>query len=180
MAPVPPHTAKRLKYHYQGPFGQHTMLFHGVTGVTDGDLVTAARQVAEAMAALQWNGTTWQGAELSQPGSGLYFPVDAGDDIVGSSGFSPGGNSAPSYMLSFTGRSQSTGVRARLFMFEGAASYTPNMRYTPGESAQVDGIIQALIDTSSVIGAIDGSQVIWHFYANAGQNDYITRRARNS
>ena len=75
MAPVPPNTAKRIRAHYVGPFGTHSMLFHATTGLADADFIGDVVDALDQMVNCQYNGTTWDTAEIAQPGSALFFPI---------------------------------------------------------------------------------------------------------
>ena len=54
------------------------------------------------------------------------------------------------------------------------------MRLSSAENADVSAIVSAIIAANEQVGAIDGSAITPYAYANVGQNDYITHKARRS
>jgi hypothetical protein len=54
------------------------------------------------------------------------------------------------------------------------------MRFSVGENADVLAIVEAIEAGAATIGAIDGSPIGVYQYANVGQNDYLTHRARRT
>lgn len=178
MAPVPPNTTMRLRVHYTGPFDSHTMLFHAQTGITVADFVGDVQDIVDQLVNIQYNGTVWATAELAAAGSPLFFPEASWTPITSGSGFNPAVGSGPSTFIQFGGRGLNNGVRVKLYAFETYLLPTNNMRYTAGENAAVDAVVTELLDANNNVGAIDGDVVGWYNYANSGQNDFITHRAR--
>lgn len=178
MPPVPPNTTKRIRAHYTGPFDSHTMLFHATTGLSDSDFIGDVKDIIDQMSNLQYNGTTWDTAEIAQPGSALFFPITPWDAITSGSGFNPTVGSGPSTFVQFGGRGLNGGVRVKLYLFETYLLPTHNMRYIPAENAAVDAVIAELVSADNNVGTISGDVVGWYNYANSGQNDFITHRAR--
>lgn len=180
MSVTPRNTALRLKVHYQGPFGAHTMLFHGQTGTTAAELVASAQNIINLMKDACWDGTTFNVAEISQPGSDIFTIYPAWVPKVASNGIAPNAVSSPSTFLQFGGRSTSTGKRAKWYLFECREQPSQKMRYQLGQNGRVDGILAALDNEAGVIAAVDGTEVVPYRYANVGENDFLTHRARRS
>lgn len=178
MAPVPPNTTMRLRAHYTGPFDSHTMLFHATTGLSEADFIGDVQDIIDQMANCQYNGTVWDTAELAAAGSNLFFPVATWTPITSGSAINPVTGSGPSTFIQWGGRGLNDGVRVKLYLFETYLLPTDNMRYTPGENAAVDAVVTELQSADNNVGAIDGDTVGWYNYANSGQNDFITHRAR--
>lgn len=180
MAPVDPTTTKRIRAHYTGPFGSHTMLFHATTGLSDADFLGDVQDVVELLANIQYDGTVWDTAESAAAGSALFFPLATWTPITSGSAIGTTGHIGASTFIQFGGRTLTSGVRTKLYLFETYLPASDNMKYTPGENAGVDAVITELQSADSNLGAIDGDIVGWYSYANGGQNDFITHRARRS
>jgi len=177
MAEVDPTTTCRLRLHYNGPFGEHTMLFHGRTGVSESALSGAVFNVVSTFAPLMFSDVVFTSAEFAAAGSPLFF--NSLWTTVNSTGpEDPTINSSPSTFMQFGGRGDSDGVRVKLYLFETGFQYRADMRYNAGENADLDDAIAQLQTQDSVIGNIAGNRVIWYNYVNVGQNDYLTHKAR--
>jgi len=177
MAPVDPTTTSRCRVHYSGPFGNHTMLFHGRTGVGEAALVSSVRNVIDLFAPLMFDGASFGSAEFAAAGSNLFFATTwASIDSTGPE--NPVINNAPSLFIEFGARGDSDGVRAKLYLFESGFLPRADMRYQAGENADLDAAIAELQSQDSVIGNIAGTHVIWYSYVNVGENDYLTHKAR--
>jgi hypothetical protein len=180
MTPTPPNTTARLKVHYTGPFGSHTMLFHALEGGGDVDFRTAVHNIVIAMVGACWNTTTFNLAEFAPAGSNV-FSIDTGwTTVTRSSATNPGVSDAPSHFAQFGGRSPTTGKRVKWYLFEDTLRDTEDMRFTTAESGDVDAIVDAITAALDQVGAIDGSAIVPYQYANVGQNDYLTHKARRS
>jgi hypothetical protein len=178
MAAADPLQAIRLKVHYTGPFGEHTMLFHGVDGVSQADLVTSVRNVLTVMVGLTWNTTSFDRAEQAIAGSNLFFAVPAWTPITRTSATNPAATDSPSHFAQFGGRSNFDGRRVKYYLFEDAMRDNEDMRFTYADNADVADVVDALAAEEDVIGTITGSQYVPYQYANVGQNDYLTHKAR--
>jgi hypothetical protein len=156
------------------------MLFHFQAGTTSDDALTTITSVVDAMANAQWDGTSWDQMEFAVGGSDIFAPVGWAA-VTADTGFNPTGDSPPSNYVNFLGRSPTTGVRARWFLFENPLAGDNQMRYTRGEKTQVDDVVDALVTAAlDNLGAIDGTGITIKLYANLGQNDHLTKRARRS
>lgn len=178
MAPVPPNTTGRLRLTYTGPRGTHKMLFHAVSGFTRDATVTGARQVVFQMAGVQYAGTTWTDAEWSAPGTNFFVPFDFLDIAAPAENPTPTDADPSAKFLSFVGRSETTGVRKRLFLFNAAYTFQADLRREGPESAAIDSILDALNTNVNNIAAIDGTRVTFKDYANQGLHDYWVRQDR--
>src|SRR3569623_185473 len=180
MAPINPTTTMRIRAHYVGPLGSHTMLFHAQDGIDRAEFIGDVQDAIDQMVARQYGTTSWNTAEFADAGESLFFPMDEWTPIASASGISPGTGSPPSAFLQFGGRTTGFGVRVKLYLFETYLAPTQNMRYTAGEAAVVDSVITELRSVDNNIGAINGGAVVWYTYANTGQNDYLTHKARRT
>lgn len=179
MAPLPVNGTDRLKVTYSGPFGTHTMMFRAPDGETHAGLVEDVQALVPLMAAAQYDGTIWGTAEYSVSGSDIFLPESDWVAVTSDSGINPSGISAPSAFLEFGGRSAG-GRRVKFYLFETFFAPSEDMKVDGGESVIVDTIIGQLNDDGSEICAIDGLVTTYYSYANLGQNDYLTHRARRS
>ena len=178
MAPIAPNTALRFRAHYTGPFGDHTMLFHAVTGTTLTDMTLAVAEFASTVGPLQYQGTIWSTAEYAMPGSNIFLPVPGWTAINDSSTNASTANSSPSRFLNWVGRDTSVGTRVKLYLFETYATAKNDMRWNAGESTAIDAVTDLLNSETSVIGNIAGRAPVWNDYANVGENDYLTHKSR--
>jgi hypothetical protein len=178
MPPANPTATSRLKVHYTGPFGQHDMLFHAVSLVARATLVASVRNVLTVMVGLCWNTTSFDGAEFAAAGSNLFFPETPWTPITRTSATNPAATDAPSHFTQFGARSGVDGRRAKWYLFEDTLRDTADMRFSIAESADVADVVAAFEAEATVIGSITGTTLNWYQYANVGQNDYITHRAR--
>lgn len=180
MAPTPPNTALRMKIHYTGFFGTHVMLFHGKTGTTLATLAASVHNIVNLMKDACWDQTTFNTAEYSEPGSSIFLPYAPWVPVTTGSEYAPQSTDSPSAFVQFGGRSMSTGKRAKWYLFNTRIRDNSKMRVRLGANGAVDGVIAALDIESGVIAAIDGTTLGIYAYANVGQNDYLTHKARRS
>ena len=180
MAVVNPLTTWRLKAQYEGPFGRHTMLFHGQLSDTSVDnLVGDVQDFIDQAVGLQWQGTVWDVAEVAPPTVAFFSPLVDWEAISSTSGFDGTTDHAPSAFVQFGGRSITTGVRVKLYLFETYVQPDANMRKNASELAAVGNVITELNSAENEISAVDGTLVNWKTYANLGQNDHLTHKARS-
>ncbi len=180
MPAVDPTTARRYKVTYAGPFGVHTMLFHNRASDTLENLRGDVSDVIDQMLPLTYDGTTFNKAEYAVPGS-TFFVIDSEwVTKTRTGGVDPDINAAPSTFIQWGGRSPEDGVRTKLYLFETPILPRDDMRYGPGENADVDQVITELNSVDTELSTVSGSGVVWYNYANVGQNDYLTHRARRS
>jgi hypothetical protein len=178
MAAVDPTTTVRVRAHYSGPLGNHTMLFHGQGGSPAADVIANVREVISLMTVLQYQDTVWDTAEVAEAGVNLFFPVVGWVAIVTTSTNDPDANSDPAKFLEFGGRDNSSGTRKKLYLFETYATTKSDMRWNAGEAAPIDDVIDALTAAPDCGANVAGRTVIWYTYANVGSNDYLVHRAR--
>ena len=179
MAPLPVNGTDRLKCTYSGPFGTHTMVFRAPDGETHAGLLADVQALVPFLAACQYDGTVWGTAEYSASGSDIFLPEVDWIAITSDSGVNPAGTNGPSAFLEFGGRSAG-GRRVKFYLFETFFSPNDKMKIEQGQSTLVDDVVGQLNDDGSEICAIDGLVTTYYTYANVGQNDYITHRARRS
>jgi hypothetical protein len=154
------------------------MLFHRVLAADNPTFIANVHDICEAMVALLWTDSEFTGADLAAAGSTIFLPV-SWDVITQEGGSAPDVNSSPSAFLNWGGR-DSNGRRVKLYLFEVSAPPRQDMRFNDGESALVDAVTDALNGEGSTIATISGLSPIWYTYANVGQNDFLTHRARRS
>jgi hypothetical protein len=156
------------------------MLFHAQTGEGDATFRTDVLNVILAMSGMCWNGTTFDSAEFAAAGSNI-FSLDPGWSVVTrTSSTNPAATDAPSHFVQFGGRSPSTGKRVKYYLFEDATRDTADMRFSIAENADVAAVVDAIEAGAATIGAIDGTPITVYQYANVGQNDFLTHKARRS
>jgi len=178
LTPVNPTTTLRIRAHYTGPFGDHTMLLHAVLGATLSEFQSAVATLIVLFQPLQWDGTTWPTAEFASPGSNIFLPVRAWTPIYQSSTITPDYNACPSMFLNWAGRDTTVGTRVKLYLFETYINIRKDMRWNHGENSVVDAVVDALNDESSVIGNIAGRIPVWNNNGIVGENAYLTHKAR--
>ena len=178
MSPTPPNTAQRIKVHYTSPGGGHYMLFHAVLGSDFGAFVDAVHDICDAMAALLYTGTSFDGAQYAVAGSAIFNPV-VWSDIPATSGVSfTAASNAASNFLQWGGRASSSGKRVKLYLLQCVELKNSKMRFASGDNAAMDAVVNELVVESAVVGNVAGEEVVWYSYTNSGQNDYLTGKAR--
>ena len=180
MAPTPPNTTFRAKLGYSGPYGAHTMLVHGFIGATIEDMRPGLIAFVNALANFQYNTVVWDTLQYAEAGVNFFTEDIAWEpvDVGGAAG--PSASDVPSRFVNFVGRSPSTAKRVKYHLFETYMNGDNNMRLTPAENANVGAVLDVLNDLDYFFDAIDGTPVVFKNYANLGQNDYLTHRARRS
>jgi len=141
--------------------------------------VTTITPVITALAALQYDNTTWDTAEYAAAGSAVSNPV-TWTPINSPGSLTPGADQGPSTFIQFGGRS-STGKRAKFYLFETFFQASATMRVLYGAVSIVDDVIDALVAaslTGEPLCVVDMSTIVPYQYANLGQNDYLTHQAR--
>lgn len=179
MSPVPPNTSASLYVDYTGPFSSHTIKFDFGSATTPANAVTKVTPVLNAMKPLLYNGASFNAARWRPAGSSVSITI-AWTPITSASGTNKGAASAPGTFLQWGGRAAS-GVRVKWYLFETYLPYTNDMRYNNGDDAGVDAVTTALIAAvagSDPVTAADMTAPSLYTYANIGQNDYWTHKAR--
>ena len=153
------------------------MLFRGISGSSQGAIVSAARSVITAMVDMQYDGTSWGSAEFAAQGSNVFLPVAGWTPIVSTSGVDPGTNNGVAKFLEF-GMRDTFGIRAKWYLYETPVQEELDYRVDGGVSTEVDAIITAFQTTAVYIGTITGVHGTMYTYANIGENDYWVHKAR--
>jgi hypothetical protein len=178
MAAVPDYTTGKLVVTYNGPRGEHKMTFYQLTGLSQAATIGGARNVITQMADVQYTGTVWGSAVWYA--AGQNFSVDVDWEPISAPIGNPGadGTDPSARYLGFVGRSTTTGVRKRFFLYNVDYLMDADLRKTVAESAATAEIVAALNESTNNIGAKDGSRVVFKPYGNQGLNDYWVRRDR--
>jgi hypothetical protein len=66
----------------------------------------------------------------------------------------------------------------KLYLFETVEKGNEDMRLLRADSADVDAVLDVLDAFENTISTISGQVPVWYQYANLGQNDYLTHKAR--
>jgi hypothetical protein len=178
MAPADPIAQIRYRVSYVGPFNRHTMLFHSVGASSLIDLRTGVAAIITAMASCVWETAVFDRAEVAAAGSPFFFPDADWVSISSTTADNPSPLAAPSQFVQWGARAPSDGRRAKWYLFESIMSNSTTMRIPEFVNAAVDAVTNALQDNGDVVGTITGSQYVVYRYANVGQNDHITHKAR--
>jgi hypothetical protein len=178
MPPTPPNTASRIRVHYSGFYGAHTMLFHGLLGIERANFLGDVQDIVTQMTGLQYNTTVWNAAEYAAEGSPLFFPMPEWTVITAANANGTTASDDPGKFMQFGGRDAFAGVRKKLYVFEMALPTRNDMRWNPGEHAAVDAVITELQSVDNENANIAGRIVIWNEYANVGSNDFLVHKAR--
>jgi hypothetical protein len=180
---LPDNTA-RLKVSYQGPRGQHTILFR--SNNIDDAFITEAHTLIQAIAnqGLFWDQTSFTGAQAAAQGSNVFIPVawtaiTIPADAPGAG--NPTENDAYGMGLSINGRTLG-GHRVRYFLFNVHVLQDRDSRITNAESAQVTAIVQAFTNFAGaaepLIGIDRTGIAAIYGFADVNINKRIARRAR--
>jgi hypothetical protein len=154
------------------------MLFHGGEGDDAAALREMVADVIQPLSGMCWNGTTFNVAEFAAAGSNLFFLDGVWTPITRTSATNPGANDTPSQFVQFGGRSPVDGTRVKLYLFETVEKGNEDMRLLRADSADVDAVLDVLDAFENTISTISGQVPVWYQYANLGQNDYLTHKAR--
>jgi hypothetical protein len=172
MAPLPPNSTARYKFHYTTVGRSHTAELRStvspaVAGLLFDNIVQALNTAV--------HGAVMDFTEFAASGSNVFNPVTTG--FEGTTWGSGAGlvRDVPKY-FNFIGRSAG-GRRCRLTIFGGIAEAV-DYRYLAGESPLIDAAVAALVAGGPNVLAIDGLQVVWKSYVNVGWNSHWQREVR--
>lgn len=179
MAVTDPTTARRIKVAYTGPFGQHTMLFHMKAGGDPAAFLSDVRAVLGELLQLMWTAVSFFEAFEALAGSPIFVPIASWTPVEPGVNGTPPASAAPSQFANLVGRA-SDGTKVALYLFETAFTNNSAMRALSSSSAGLAAVLSLLNDEAISIGTISGAAPVWKPYANVGQNDFITHRARRS
>lgn len=177
VPPLPPNTTATLFVDYTFQGQGHTMQFRHASGQTVSALTTRVGDFLDALDPLM--DPTWEvtGARYRAALTIVALPVEI------PTGITPGGAAVPQTSwpryVSFSGRGQTTGRQATIFVY-GLSFPTPNdYRSQSGELAAIDAARQVLDSAAAgLFTDIAGSDVLWKQYANVGFNSYHERQQR--
>lgn len=176
MAPLPSSNTFRIRAHYTGPFGSHTMTFRFANGTTPAASLAVVQDVAQALATLQYESTVWDSADYAVEGSDVFNPLPGWTPIVPGVAGAPDLNDDPGRFLNFVGRS-SDGRKIRLYLFEERYKTRNDMRYPAGAIPAITAALAELASHPELV-TIGGLPIVWKSYANIGSNDHLVQKAR--
>jgi len=180
MPVTPPQTSARLKIHYNGPYGDHVMLIRGGTDTSESTMVEMAMDLVGVMKVLNYNTVVYGSVEYAPAGQTFFNEVTGWTPVTAGGASGPASSDVPSRFLNFCGRSPSTGKRTKIYLFETYVNGDNSMRLSIAESVPISNVVDVLNDSANFFCAVDGTPCNWKAYANAGQNDYLTHRARRT
>lgn len=166
MAPLAPSNTPRFRFHYTVIGHQHSVQVRSsaspsAIGVIMNNYFGSFGATCAPIAVdfVDWAPT----------GSDIFNPVVTGieGEIYGTA--TATGDQA-AWTFTFLGRTPG-GRRVRMTQF-GALAFTVNYRLGPGESAQIDNVIDTLQGAGGSLLGIDGLTPLWKDYADSGVNDH--------
>lgn len=173
MAPLPPNSTPRFKVLYTQLGVQHELQIRSEESPSViGTIVTSLfSALTGAIASLSIDEV-----QFAADGSDIFNAVTSG--IEGDT-FGIGGHPASdaATFWSVIGRT-SGGRRVRLYFF-GMGGMGADYRYSAGENATSDALLDALADWPTEIIGIDGLSPVWKSYVNAGVNAHLQRALRS-
>jgi hypothetical protein len=173
LLPLPADGTPRLKLAYYNGRDDHSLTVRfaaGSQGAAEEELDVFLTQFSDTMSEI-----TIVSAYVAPAGSDVFNPTTWPGSTTYGAGVTPEINRT--FAFSFAGRS-STGRKARLFLYAVLAVNDASFRILSSENADVAAAVAALNSSSAGFKAIDGSQPIWHGYANVGQNDHWLAEVR--
>lgn len=173
-----PNLTVRYKVFYTGPFGRHVLLLRFAPGTTMATARNRSNAIIEAMAPFTWDGTNFDTAEYCPAGGSVFNADPDWEPVVSDTPNTAGPTSSPSRFLQWGGR-DSEGFRAKWYLFECATGPRSNMRVTPAQDAQIGVVIDALSYPIDPVVTAGGGVADLKGYANIGDNDYLTHKARS-
>lgn len=170
---------KRLKVLYTGPRGTHHMIFRFPQVQSEATMISQVRTVITNMAALTFEGTNFEAAEVADEGSEVFLPVAWGAAIPGTSTIAVGVNDEYGRYVNFVGRTTG-GSRVAFYLFNVRSSTgTANNRLTATEQPLVATIINSLQASGVNFVGIDQNPFVMKSYANTGINDAVAKKSRS-
>jgi hypothetical protein len=124
--------------------------------------------------------TSWVGADYFPDGNNASQPVSGWVPIVNTTSSAPSADAAPSQFYNLVGRGSTTARRVKYYIFETAFEPNVAMRYTTAQSPSVEDLVDYLNSVASLETTIAEDKPFWKPYANVGQNDFLTHRARRT
>lgn len=180
MAPLPENNTNRLFLDYEGPSGQHSLLFRANDTIDGPAMIDQISTVLPELLAVWNTQTNISGWRFGEAGSSVTLPLE-GPTGTGSAGVAVGPADYPAF-VAFVGRSV-LGRRWRLTLYE--TQTLPDTDYRLPE-AQMPATLAALhtalesvyFNPGTQFCAIDGAQVLFYSYVNTGYNAYQQRKRR--
>jgi hypothetical protein len=172
MAPLAPSNTPRYRFHYTVIANQHSLQLRSngspleIGGFFNAYMLAFATEIFI---------TTLDFVEWAPAGSDIFNPVLTAFDGV-SWGAGLGGAENVPWAYTFIGRTAG-GRRVRLNQY-GAKTLSSNYRTTPGETAQIDAVINLLQGLPTHLLGIDGLVPVWKSYANNQVNDHWIKAVR--
>jgi len=172
MAPLAPNNTPRFRFHYTVVGHQHSVQVRSsaspsAIGVIMGNYFNSFGLTCADIAIdfVDWAPT----------GSDIFNPVTTGiEGVIYTGGVATADQAA--WCFTFLGRTPG-GRRVRMTQF-GALAFTVNYRLGPGESPDIDNVIDTLKGAGGSILGIDGLTPIWKDYADSGVNDHWVKVLR--
>lgn len=175
MPPLANNLTDRYFLDYEGPAGQHTVLFRFAPSAVQADAIDKVEQVATAMAPFLTPDTTFHQLRVSQSGTLVSFPV-AWTPIDGTSEDTMTPEEYPNF-VSWVGRDQS-GVRVRWTLQGIPLNPDADYRIPAGDNVAVQAVLSALSGGAALLVTASGAVPILNQYANFGRNAYFQRQRR--
>lgn len=183
MAALAPESTARLRVHYTGPRGAHTIEFRGGPETGAQAMVTDVRQFLSTISPNFWNGTAFGSADYAGQLSTIFNPVPWGAPIVVANQNAPTANDAYGVYARAEGRSpDGRRVSWTFFNIVESAFESANNRITPGEGGQLEPFItalQALADAHHAV-TISSQIPIVKDYLNTGINAHVKKVSRRT
>lgn len=174
---LPPNNTPRLYIKYKAHTEGHTLVVHLPMTATTVDAAAAYNAVKASFAALLPTTEGLIGADFSDAGSNIRFPL-AVSGAAGTSASPADRRFAPIYN-SVTGRSVD-GRKVRLGIF--TAVLSPEDEGSRVAKTNTAGALIYNVLTSAGLSArsISGNLIVWNDYVNSGFNDYWVRQIRSN
>jgi len=172
MAPLPPNSTPRFRFHYVCVGKEHTLQVRSsnspaFVGTFVDNFLTAlgSAQFIKTVTTVDW----------APSGSDIFNPVTTG--IEGSTyGSGAGASEQAAWAYTFLGRT-SGGRRVR-FQVYGATTLGADYQIGPGENVWIDAAITALVSAGGLVLGIDGLTPVWKSYADVQVNDHWVKNIR--
>lgn len=177
LSPLPGWNTPRLYIKYSSCGEGHTLVVHLNHTDTTVEATSRYNAVKSALAAVLPTTDSVSGADFSDEGSNIRFPLSVAA-ATGTNGFTSNRKYVPIYNT-VTGRSIN-GRKVRLGIFTPILSPEDEGSRVPNTNTAGALIWNIITGTSLAARSITGDLVVWNSYVNSGFHDYWVRQIRSN
>lgn len=170
-----PKNLPRMKLHYTGATGNHSLTLHLPSSGVVTDAITLAAAAATAFKALIGSAYSFTSADFAPALTNVFNPI-AFTPVTGTN-TNGAVASQKAGVMSFTGKTL-IGTRIAVMIFTDQGWSITNYRVTTPLPASVNTALAFLNNPASGFVAADGNVATFHTYANFDSNEHYVKRLR--